>query len=348
MGALILRTGIWFMPNYNSSLAIIQNPFVSPPLPEQAQYIFGSWLIHFFAHLIGVDSAVKFFLVNLMFTVLFIALLHDLSRQKFRASNRNIVFGSFLLLPAVTTSLFWVGMDGLTLVLLTLAVRSLISKRLNWFFVHCMLLALQHFEMAAIAMVLLFVSLVIKKDLPQSKRVFLGLVCMVASKVAFDFVMKSASVSYHSRVDWLLEHFSESLLMFIVSFPLIIWSAFGALTLFWLICGFVPRPKGYILVPLLIALLPVSLSFDQTRTFAIITFPLLVFWLTVKPNWAEKVSSDNVARNLFFVSLIPVVIVWEGVPGSTLIMFDFLLVVDRLFSLGLVPPDPSVWPFRDR
>ena len=336
------------MPNYNSSLEIIRNPFVSPDLPEQAQYVYGSWLIHFVAHLLGVDTAVKFFTLNFLFTASFIGMLYALSRKYFDDIGRNIGFGVLLLLPAVSSSLFWVGMDGLTLLLMTLSILSLLSKKLVWFLVSCALLALQHFEMGSIGLGLLLISLVLKNCRVEAKWVTLALVCMVCTKVLFEYLLALNSVNYYSRLDWVGERFQESFLMFSASFPIILWSGFGSLWLFLLVSGFTARPKAFLVVPLVLALIPVALSFDQTRTFAILTFPLALFWLVSKQKWLVSDSSKLGARNLLVISMIPVAIVWEGVTRSTLLMFDVLLVIDRMLSLGIVPPDPSLWPFHGR
>lgn len=82
--ALVIRTGVWFFPNYSNSLSIIEDPFKSPDLNPEQQYIFGSWLIHAIAHWVGVNSAVGFFVLNFVFVVLFFLLLG----QQLKESSR--------------------------------------------------------------------------------------------------------------------------------------------------------------------------------------------------------------------------------------------------------------------
>ncbi|HEX7988076.1 MAG TPA: hypothetical protein VF616_31510, partial [Duganella sp.] len=54
--ATLVKTGLWFMPNLDSTALIAANPFVNPFSNPDAHYLLTSWLGLYVAWLVGATS----------------------------------------------------------------------------------------------------------------------------------------------------------------------------------------------------------------------------------------------------------------------------------------------------
>lgn len=345
--ALVIRTGVWFFPNYSNSLSIIEDPFKSPDLNPEQQYIFGSWLIHAIAHWVGVNSAVGFFLLNLVFVSLFFLIAWAAIKERFTETIRPLVFGLFCLFPASSIIIWWVGMDALTLVLLEIIVLA-ITKR--WRVVSAVvpsLLALQHFEFSFIALILFLIGLLLQRAKDLSSRVFVSIVLLSVSKGLFEAVLASNDIVYVSRFSWMLENLGSSLLMFFWAFLPILWSLFGLFLVFVKWSGASFQQLKHVFVPLVLCLIPVMLSFDQTRTGAVLIFPILFYFLLSEVNFIEINLQKIRPGVLLLISLVPTFIVLSGRVQSGVFMEDIYFAIHAVFNVFDVPSDPATWPFTN-
>lgn len=332
------------MPNMSSSLEIIKNPFISPSLPEDGQYIFSSWLYHFLAYALGANTQIKLFALGFIFASLFFFIsLNEIRQQvgdKFLLSAG--VF--FILLPASFTAFFWVGMDGLTLLLMMLAIRSRARKHASVFFGVC--LGLQHFEQGAVAFTILLVASALlkrKNEAIMSLRIFSSI---IAGKILLDAVLFSLNIQHKGRALWLADHFSELTLSTFLNFPQVLWSLFG---FGWLIIfAVVQRTKINIVysIPVVLVLLLAFISADQTRTMAIASFPFILRLIILNEDFYANVPKVEFRKLAFLVVLSPIVWVWSGDTYSTLIFHDFGFLLGRFFGLFPIPEDPALWPFK--
>lgn len=347
ISALIIRTGIWFFPNYSSSLSIIQDPFRSPVLPAEQQYIFGSWLIHVIAHFLLVKSAGQFFLLNFVFVVLFFVIAWFAIRKSYPGQLGSIAFGIFCLFPASSMIIWWVGMDALTLVLLEIIVISVIRGWWVGSIFASVLLALQHFEFGFLALVLLLVSFTVQRAKSRSILLFASIILLCLSKLIFEVALSLSRITYVSRFTWMLENLSSSVSMFVWALLPILWSLFGLLLVFKYWSGINFRQSRHIFIPMVLALVPTMASFDQTRTGAVLVFSaLFYFLLTEAPLLTSKLQKIN-PGGLLLISLIPTLVVLSGKVQTGVFMEDIYYVIHVLFNVFDIPSDPSTWPFTN-
>jgi len=342
---LVVRTGVWFMPNYSQSLSIIGNPFQAPAVPLEYQYIYGSWLIHFIGFVVGASTPWKFFLLNAFFTSCFLMILFLIARVSAPKHLVPFLFGLLCLMPATSISIFWIGMDGLTLLLMAVSV-AIIRKGSLWqlWLVSC-LLGLQHAEMGALAYVLFVISLAIKRDWRTITPVLNGLCVLLVTKIVFELVLLLNQIEYLSRSEWLLEHLDQSLAMFVWSPVAILWSAMGALWLTFVSKRYAVVIPVEILVPTLLALVPTMLSFDQTRTLAILLFPTITWYFVSGQSFVIKLHEAIRVRGLVLLSLVPSLVVFMGQPYTSIFFEGLYFIFNSIFGWTELPLDPATWPF---
>ena len=344
---LVVRTGVWFMPNYSQSLSIINNPFESPPLPPEQQYIYGSWLIHFIGFLVGASSPWKFFLLNGFFTFCFLMVLFWIARRSAPHQMAPFLFGLLCLTPAASVAIFWVGMDGLTLLLMAVSIALLRHGLLWGLWVIGFLLGLQHSEMGVVAYLLFVVSLAIKRDWRTMKLALHVLAVLIVTKVVFEFVLSANQIEYLSRSEWLVENMGQSLAMFAWSPVAIIWSAMGALWITFVSKHHRVSVPRHVLVPVILALIPTMLSIDQTRTLAIVLFPVIAWHLVSDQELTLKLYQRLRMRGLVLLSIIPSVVVWQGQPYTSIFFEGIFFILNVIFGWMQLPPNPATWPFNN-
>jgi hypothetical protein len=86
-------------------------------------------------------------------------------------------------------------------------------------------------------------------------------------------------------------------------------------------------------------------SGDQTRVFAITSFPLIcVFWLLGSDLSARL--SDRFVSWLFLAWLVvPWGWVWAGEPKWSVFPYDIAYLLNWSLGWFSVPPNPALWPF---
>lgn len=61
---ILLKVGIWYIPNIEMSLAIAQNPFVNPFGDPRDHYLLGNWASNFLAWLLHATKWLPFFYIT--------------------------------------------------------------------------------------------------------------------------------------------------------------------------------------------------------------------------------------------------------------------------------------------
>jgi len=345
----ILKTGIWYAPSLNASLAIAQDPFVNPFTDPYAHFLFWSWLGPFLAWLIGATTKGQFFAFHLLFSLLFTILFTKVAFSRFSDSAARSSLIIFSVLPVSATGYFWVGTDSITLFLMIL-VLGFYESLLFAFFIG-ILIGIQHFEQGffAVAGLLFAVSLSHKQGykLRYSWEYCLAiLVGVILGKICLYLIFQKFSIEVNSgRMFWLIGHLKSLLGQFFFHSQYIIWSMLG---LGWLVAlRFMDWGKNSI--PFFITLLGLCLllqvSEDQTRVLAVITFPLVaVYWL-LNPDFLEKLTRKEISLLFTVWILMPWGWTWVGKPKWSVFPFDVAYILHRIFGWFSVPADPSFWPF---
>lgn len=379
----LFKTGIWYIPNLEMSLALALNPFANPFADPNAHYLAWNWLSPFIAWLLGIKAFWAFFLLHLGFAVTFTALFIHLAFARLPEREARVALILFALLPVSATAYFWAGPDALTLLLLLLAVGGILPSppftkggtgnqhllgspfakgglRGIFFLFIGILLGMQHFEQALFAAGGLLFAQILCRSLPSKRSSPAGLaaptikfpltllVGIAIGKLALTGIFGHFDMQVNSgRAFWLQEHLALLLETFFFHLHHILWTVLG---LGWLVAlkyadqGRQALPFFLALAGLLLLLL---VSADQTRVLAIITFPLLaVYWLFNRP-FLASFTNQQVAWLLLLWLLIPWGWVWIGEPRTSALPFDIAWLLHSVFGWFEIPENPAMWPFAD-
>ena len=116
---LIIKTGVWFIPNLEIYRQISINPFTNPFVGnENAQYLVWSWLGPFIAWVLKVNSFSAFLILHTLFLVAFFVSTLRLIHKTLPTREARISAAVFITLPFSSTAIYWIGMDALTLLLI--------------------------------------------------------------------------------------------------------------------------------------------------------------------------------------------------------------------------------------
>ncbi|MGQ0679928.1 MAG: hypothetical protein ACT4OM_09810 [Actinomycetota bacterium] len=347
LAAGILKSGIWYFPNQDAYRQIAVNPFMNPFAEADSHYLMWNWLGPFIAWLLGASGFWLFFALHFLFAAAFTALFLTITVKRLSDRNARVAMVLYFLLPVSATSFFWVGMDGLTL-LLMMAIFAFPGRRLLAL-TGGILLGLQHFPQAAVALGLLLVALFLDRRRRGQLKVTLSwcvvaLAGVVIGKLGLVLLFRSTGLEVATdRAYWVGELFPVLIDQFWKNFQLMIWSVLG---LGWLVL--VKSLDGKRSLPFLLpfagSLVLLFLVFDQTRVLAVVTFPLLlVFWLH-NEELLGSIDNRSVGWLLMAWIFVPFIWVWGGIPQTSVIGYDVARLVGDLTGLVEVPTD-ALWPF---
>ena len=344
----LMKVGVWFMPNLGSSRLVSQHPF-SNFFQNIDMYIIWNWLSPFMAWCFGLNGEISFFLFHLfcsfLFTLVFIALLF----RKLPDSTARKSLMIFLILPVSGVSYYWVGMDSVTLLLMTAAL--FISKSLIVSFVFGVLIGMQHFEQGLVGFSGLFFCLFLdyfrnregKISMIKALSILFGvLMGKVTLYQIFEFNHMNVDLN---RIDWLQENLSRLMREFSMHFQAIVWSVLG---LGWLVAlrFFDLRSRSYsFFISLGSFMLLLPFISDYTRVMALITFPLIsVYWL-MNAEFLEKLSLKEVSSLFLLWVIMPWSWMWGETARGSVFSYDLIFLLHSWFGWFDVPADIAVWPF---
>jgi hypothetical protein len=325
----LVRTGVWYMPNLADQAAIAADPFVNPLVDPEAHYVFSNWLGPFLAWLVGARTVGGFFALHLAAALALPLLFARLVFQRLPEEQARASLLLFFALPVSTTALYWVGMDGVTLLLMLAAVAYPRLAVLTG-----LALGMQHFEQGLFAAAALVLAAAWAR---RPVRPFLLLLLGLAlGRGALALVFRQSGIVLHSdRVDYWMTHGPVFVAQALTSLHVSLWSVLGV--------GWFAAVKNreraffWALIPLLL-LLP--LVGDQTRVVAIVTFPLVaVFWLLddvfltgLSRRWATQLALAWVA--------IPWIWIWGGRSHTSVFTHDVAMFGARVLHLFDLAPGP--------
>lgn len=347
----LVKTGIWHMPSQATSLHIVRNPFVNPfgPYPE-AHYLVWNWLGPFLAWLAGATTIGKLFALHLALSAAFTFLFVKVAFTHLPREAGRTALVLFAVLPVSTTAYFWVGTDSLTLLLMMVALAFPGAAVVT--FLSGLLLGMQHFEQSIFAAAALLFAVVASRrqgyELAYSVRfcllLFLG---VIAGKVALVGLFRHCGIEVNSgRAYYLREHLQVFLSAFFFHLHDILWSVLG---LGWLI-ALRFTDWGRRAVPFFVGLAGVCVLLpvvaDQTRVFAVVTFPLVTAYWLLNRDFLGKLGRREVALILAIWAIVPLGWVWDGVPRWSVFPHDVAYVLHQAFGWFAVPEDAMLWPFK--
>lgn len=346
----VLKTGIWYIPNIGTSVAIAIDPFRNPLTDPDAHYIFWSWLDPFIAWLLGLNSESQLIQLNLIFSLASTILVSFMAIRQLPRREANISILFFNLLPISGSIYFWIGLDSLTFFLMTVA---LLARQKPWLaLLMGFLLGTQHFEQgffSALALsVAIFASQHAGHPSPYNRRYCISwLAGIVLGKIALIALFKTLSIGVESsRLHYVETHLGGLFMTLFIHFQVILWSLLGA---GWLILAlYINATRTWKPMALgLLTLLPILvLAGDQTRVLAITTYPLLaVFWL-LNQRFLSQINHQMVYVLALLWLISPWYFIWGGHPKDSVLAYDAMYLANRIWGFFSVPSDPALWPFN--
>lgn len=348
--AMAVKTGIWHIPNIHEAVAFARDPFVLPTDDPLRQHLLNTWLSPFIAWAIGATSNAAFLLLHLGFAVAFSTLFTALCFRRLPEREARIAIVIFASLPASATAYFWVGVDGLTLLLMLAVVASDRHPLLAGLF--GVALGLQHFEQGFVGLSTMLFAVLATLSLRHEevypwRTATAAWAGVVIGKIALGLIFWNAGMVVAGRDAWFIAHWRMMQEQFWLHTQVVLWAVLGP---GWFV-ALRYADRGRASLPFFLALFGVMplLMFigDQTRVLAIVTFPLLfAFWLNQRSFLGEITRAQ--AGGLFLLWLvIPWIWVWGGQPRWSVFPYGIAYAVGKLTGWYELPAvDISNWPFR--
>ncbi|QIK74308.1 hypothetical protein [Nocardioides piscis] len=351
IGVILLKTGVWWIPNLSLSIMAAQNPFADPNFADpNADYLFWNWLAMFLAWALGATSFAPYFLLHLGFAVAFEIVMFALLLRRLPRDLGRSAAVIFATLPVSGTAYFWVGMDGLTLLLTALV---LVAASHQWAVLTLgVLLGMQHFEQGVVAAGALLVSLLMARwvgkqvQFPLSSA-FALLIGLLLGKGALIAIFSAHDIEVESRTFWLRTNVVMVIDQFAFHWQ---WVLFATLGLGWLVIlrSFdLGRDAFPLLSGLAVALALLPIVGDQTRVVASTSLLVLGVFVLLDEQLLRSYQRIEVAALLAVWLLVPYVWVWGGVPRWSVLPHDLAYLLHRVgpWFDRVVPADPALWPF---
>lgn len=347
---MLVKIGVWVIPNIGVSRMVAINPFVNPFEDPLAHYLMTNWLSNLLAWGLHAKSDGKYILLHAAAAVGFWGVMVTLLKQELPHRPFRTALVIFTALPVSGTAFFWIGMDGLTLLLMALA---LLARRSTGPLLLCgVLLGLQHFEQALFFAGAMLLSALLQRrsaapvGLPIRPAALL-LAGTIAGKLLLMLIFHWAGVQMNSgRIFWMMKHLDLMIGQLLYHPHVVVFSVLG---LGWLVAfAYADQSRGRLafFLPLGLLLLLLPISGDQTRVMAIITFGLVATHWLLNGDFLEDISQTQTAALGLIWAITPWSWVWGGVPRWSAFPYDVGLVLHRLFGWITLPAQPLMWPFQ--
>ncbi len=311
---LVIRAGLGVYPfAHFLSEKILSNPDLIRETPALFQFVFLSPIGLWMAWLFQIRTFKPYIALHVVSFGFFLLIA---VRKMWTNHNRDVAGLTLALIAtsqAAAVCLFWIGSYdvftfGLFILLVTMPshrVAPMIGVLLAFsaaeqsFLILCGLIALATFDL-----------------IENRIKFWWAMGGLVVGRVILQFWLKAFDLR-HGRLFWVTElgprHFLD---MFLRGLPLLILTGLGG-SVFAVVLTIrsitVPWKRLFLIGILFAALVPTALTEDQTRTFSLLTFPLI---LGVVIQWSRSASSKQI-QQLTLVTLltglaIPSIIIWKG------------------------------------
>lgn len=350
LGLMIVKVGIWEMPNLGSSFGIAQNPFINAflDIPE-AQYLMCSWLSSFVAWLFHLNSLTKYFLFHLACSIGFVGLFAKGVWLRYSEANAKKALILFFLFPFSATAFFWVGMDSATLLLMLLSLYFF--ENTKWAFCFACLLGLQHFEQGLVSALALIFPAVVNQYQGNHfefklKHAGIYLLGIVVGKLILFCIFQFSGIELVSNRTLLAKaNLKLYMQQFFFHFQAILWSIFGVGWFLVLHFYQIYRYQWAVLLSILGVFMCITpMIGDQTRVDCITLFPLIWVFLFNNKDFIERLHWRTIIRLFLLWLMIPWMWVW-GVPKWSVFPYDVYFVLHKLFHHIPWPENAWIWPF---
>jgi hypothetical protein len=319
------------MPNIQLQYEVSQSLTSIPFTNINQQYLYLNYFEPLVFSLIGGGTFKGYLLFNLLISILFLTLLFS----KFLSIHEKAILKYpfkvivLALFPVTMIPFYWIGMDGMTLLLMLLIMVFFESK---WGYLISFLLAWQHFEQGLVSLLLLGGSVFIywlfnREELIWShfKQVLLLIIFLLLGKL---FLISWFYFMDISLVGGRTDYFENNIMQFLSEWKrnwlFILYSLIGV---GWLIVVKFYKETWPVILTAVITLFFTAIVGDQTRVGVIVMFPSLMYWVFMNKSLLLCLSNKFVMFTIILYASLPVVIIW-GSLQSSVFDFDIGLLID--------------------
>lgn len=345
---MFLKCGVGFIPwsIQNVQYAVAQDPFaISKTITSTHYYMLNSWLIFFLIWVIGANKSVPLFVMTyLVFSVSFLLLFFGFVCAKLSKQAARVALVLFFLMSVSSTSFYHLCYDSLLLLLMLLAFS--VASNLPLVFLIGVALGLQHFELTVFSFGALAIALVmgIWRHEETIKPYTLKFCTMVLSGALLGKLILMGIFAHYNihlsseRFQFFLERWYNVVFVFYASFYLVVWSVFG---LGWFVAlkyaEFMGHRFSFFGALFCVCVVLGHLATDQTRIFAIATFPLIMaFWFTSEAFLARFTRREIAVLCLVWV-ITPFTWLFNGEIRRSHINYD------KLSPMYIMRELPKLW-----
>jgi hypothetical protein len=350
---MLFKTGIFYQPNlFDIYLEAAQNPykniFIDRP-DHQFAYTsyFGGWL----AFILGATNKTSFFLLHLFFSILSSFFFIKIVLKNFSNEVARISLILFFIFPVSSTIYYLVGYDSFTIFFMTLA---LYLKRYTFLTLLIgIFLGLQHFELSFFGSGALFLGILISIIIKERKintilfplSLFIG---VILGKIFLYYIFEFNNMNIvNDRATWYIESLPHLLHTFFFRFYNIIWFSIG---IGWfVIFKFYNtlNKKISFFLPFICMILMLIIIPDTTRTFSVMSFLLISYFIFLNENFLKFISRVEITIIFILWAIIPYGWVWQGIPRPSHLSYSIGYILKNFVDwFDKTSIDSSfVWPF---
>jgi hypothetical protein len=355
---MLVRTGIWVMGSMPEQIVVVFSPFLNKIPFDQSHYVFWNYLGPLSAHLLftpfhlstPIAYVTPYFIYCLFFAAIGTALFCHLvtTRLDDHAARASLLI--YFLLPVAGTTYFWVGMDGLTFLLLLL---PFVMPRNAWWGAGIgFLLGLQHFEQGFLAYLAVLASLYLTGKNAEATDVSKPWATSVLGGILLGKLALILWFSYidlnvaSDRFSWMMDH-ERRTLFYAMLHPHVMFASLMGVA--WLVVGrlaFFRQANLPFFVPFTVLLLLPFIVEDETRVFSLVAFPLLAYWILFNPKFLQSLEHDFLGLLVVLMIIVPWMWVWRGEPRWSAFPYDLGYAWAKVFDSPWLPDDLFRWVFH--
>lgn len=326
---LVSNTGMWFMPNINMQYMISQNLLKVPFDDPNAHYLFLNYFQPFVFKIFGGKELLHYyyytFFITLLFSYLFLYWFIIYHGKEISLNDYKLFLT--IIFPTFMIPYYWVGMDGMTLLLMLLVLISLHHRFIPFLFAS--ILSLQHFEQAFLSFGLLcatlFVHYIVTKE-ANSFSLFKKLLFLLAVLVFTRFLMLKTFTYIDAgivgdRSSYLKANLQIFISMFKSGWYIILYTFFGV---GWIVVLAYLKDVWPLFIAVAILFVVTMFVGDQTRVASIALFPSLFYWLFMNKELFIKITNKFISVLLLLYLIIPVIVVWGQPHYGSLWHYDMI------------------------
>ncbi len=294
-----------------------QDPTAGPLVQPPQDYILANAVPSLLLGIVGLTDQTVYVSAQVLLAIVAIVLPFTMPAARDSLATSRVMFVMLAGGPVLALLLTWIGgYDTLCVIGATIAVlaRRAPVSALGW-----LLFALGHSTIAVVAFVLSSALLLLGLNVGDRRaawvRMLWGLAGLAVGYVSITLLTSSwggVTSRWEAYRLYSVDYYVNAL---IAGMPMIIFSALGV---GWIVLldRSVRRSRAAVLVlgfSLILSLVLPVLALDQTRTIALVTFPLVVAWAASVPRlYSGDIASRLWSRYAIAAAIVPVIIVGGG------------------------------------